>query len=840
MKNIFELKNARRVVVEGNVMEHNWGDAQMGESVLLTVRNQDGGAPWCVVEDVEIVNNLIRHVAGGINILGQDYYHPSQQTKRIVIRNNFIEDLDGVKWNGRGEFMMISERATQVTADHNTVIHTGPDVQATAGPHTEVVFTNNLMAHNLYGIFGDGTGSGNQTLNTYFPSITMQRNVIAGANAANYPADNFYPSNLDAVGFVDVLSGNYRLRADSPYRARGTDGRDLGCDFDALNAALSGTTPSPTPNATPTPSATPTPNATPTPAPTPTATPTPAPTPVSSPGLQPWLNRDIGSAGRAGQAALSNGTFTLRGAGADIWGDADGFHYVYQTLNGDGEIIARITALQNTNVNAKVGLMMRETLDNNSRHVIVGATPTQLEFLRRLNTAGNTAYGGGFGVAPTWLKLVRRGNIFSGYKSPDGVNWELIGTDNVNMSSNIHVGMAVTSHDVNALCTAIVDNVTLNGGATQPPVSTSAPLVSQALANANALANSTTANSEAQILPLISSIEQAQAAFDAERESFAAAERIDKALLGALYFARGAAALAAAGAPAPAVQARLQISAARLGQAYELMQANAGTTTGGQAGVPGSTSDIGTIEARSSASFAPVLAASSMGTIFGNDSQSPLAVRNAASSSTDNVLPFELAGASVSVGGVAATLIYVSPARIDFAVPASVAAGEREVIVTSQEGYVSRGTMTVAAVAPGLFTATGNGTGEAIALNAADFTKKAFGMFTSAALSGDQRTRVMLFATGIRAAANFESANDVRKGNGVVLANLAESVAVQARLSDGRTYLLPVEYAGAQGQYAGVDQITVRLIQELQGAGNVELTIVVDGQHSNTATITVR
>ncbi len=97
----------------------------------------------------------------------------------------------------------------------------------------------------------------------------------------------------------------------------------------------------------------------------------------------------------------------------------------------------------------------------------------------------------------------------------------------------------------------------------------------------------------------------------------------------------------------------------------------------------------------------------------------------------------------------------------------------------------------------------------------------------------------MLFATGLRGAANTDAANDVNRA-GALLANLAESVAVEARPSDGRTYRLPVEYAGAQGQFAGVDQITVRLIPELQGAGAVALTVVVGGQSSNTATINVQ
>ena len=72
MKNIFELKNARRVRVEYNLFENNWQAAQPGYAILFTPRNQDGGCPWCVVETVQFSHNIIRNVTAGVNILGYD------------------------------------------------------------------------------------------------------------------------------------------------------------------------------------------------------------------------------------------------------------------------------------------------------------------------------------------------------------------------------------------------------------------------------------------------------------------------------------------------------------------------------------------------------------------------------------------------------------------------------------------------------------------------------------------------------------------------------------------------------------------------------------------------
>jgi len=253
VKNLFELKNARRVIIDGNVFENNWGHAQTGEAILFTVRNQSGGCNWCVIEDVQFTNNIVRHAGAGIMILGVDYYFPSEQTKRITIRNNLFEDIDGGAWNGRGEFLMMTRTAQDITVDHNTILHSGNLISVGEGPHTGFRFTNNVGRHNEYGIFGNGTGSGTAAITQYFPDGVVRGNAIAGADANRYPTDNFYPWQWGEVGFVDAANGDYRLSASSPYRGRATDGTDIGCDFAALWAAIGGTTPTPRPTPTPTP-----------------------------------------------------------------------------------------------------------------------------------------------------------------------------------------------------------------------------------------------------------------------------------------------------------------------------------------------------------------------------------------------------------------------------------------------------------------------------------------------------------------------------------------------------------------------------------------------------------
>lgn len=238
VKNLFELKNASRVLIDGNVFENNWVDAQSGFGILLTVRNQDGSANWSVVEDVSFTNNLVRHSAGGINLLGRDDLHPSEQVKRIEIVGNLFDDIGGSKWGGNGRFLQITE-TVDVRVDHNTVLQAGQIIVAYGTPNHGFVFTNNITPHNEYGIIGDSASSGVVTLDRYFPGSLMRKNVIVGGPSSRYPKKNYYPASLDEVGFVNRANGNYRLAESSPYKGAAKKNRDVGADFEALEAAAS-------------------------------------------------------------------------------------------------------------------------------------------------------------------------------------------------------------------------------------------------------------------------------------------------------------------------------------------------------------------------------------------------------------------------------------------------------------------------------------------------------------------------------------------------------------------------------------------------------------------------
>jgi hypothetical protein len=241
IKNLFELKNAQRLLIDQNVFENNWADAQNGFAILFTPRGEDGVAPWATVQDVTFSNNILRHSGGGFNIAGPDDTSPSQPSQRILVKNNLIDDIDGNKWGSDkygpagGNFAQLVGGPVNITFDHNTIIHSGSFVVAEGAPSRGFVFRNNIARNNLYGVAGSDRTPGLDSLGFYFPGYEFKKNVIVGAPPEiRYPANNFMPLLLNMAGFVDLAGGDYRLARTSPYKNAGADGKDAGCDFSAL------------------------------------------------------------------------------------------------------------------------------------------------------------------------------------------------------------------------------------------------------------------------------------------------------------------------------------------------------------------------------------------------------------------------------------------------------------------------------------------------------------------------------------------------------------------------------------------------------------------------------
>jgi len=239
VKNLFELKNARRVLVDGNLFEHNWAQAQTGFAILYTVRNEDGRVPWAAVEDVTFTNNIVRGVGAGVNILGRDAGPPGKSglTRRLLIANNLFEDV-GKGWGGSGILFQALEGASDVVIEHNTGLQSGSIIMAEGVPHERFVFRDNIVLHNEYGINGSGTASGSSTLQTFFPNAIVKGNVIVGGTPSRYPPGNAFPADPGEVGFKDAAHGDYSLAPRSRYRGTATSGSDPGADMQALRKAM--------------------------------------------------------------------------------------------------------------------------------------------------------------------------------------------------------------------------------------------------------------------------------------------------------------------------------------------------------------------------------------------------------------------------------------------------------------------------------------------------------------------------------------------------------------------------------------------------------------------------
>ena len=178
----------------------------------------------------------------------------------------------------------------------------------------------------------------------------------------------------------------------------------------------------------------------------------------------PWQTQDVGSPAVSGQATTGSGTFSVSGAGTDIWGRSDQFRFVYQTFDGDGQIVARVDSLQNVDAWTKAGVMIRADLTAGAANALAGASTTHgMFFQSRASQGAQSVIGTAANAAPRWVRLVRSGNTLTGYQSADGTGWILISSSSVTLPVHVYVGLAVTSHNASTLATASFSNVTVAG-----------------------------------------------------------------------------------------------------------------------------------------------------------------------------------------------------------------------------------------------------------------------------------------------------------------------------------------------------------------------------------------
>jgi hypothetical protein len=236
------------VWLEGNVLEHSWGHGQVGFAVVLTPRNQGGRAPWCAIEDVTFVNNIVRHCSSGIGILAEDDNHRSDTSKRLLIRHNLVEDINPSRFGGDGRmFQITSPRRpiAELVIERNALLYGGRGNTFICFDSKDKVvqgffFRGNIVTPGHYGIHGS-RAMGRAAKEAYCDGFEMTGNLIIGAGDAQaWPEGNLVANSPEAVRFENPATGSYRLSPQSPFRSLAGTGADIEAVATATAGAISG------------------------------------------------------------------------------------------------------------------------------------------------------------------------------------------------------------------------------------------------------------------------------------------------------------------------------------------------------------------------------------------------------------------------------------------------------------------------------------------------------------------------------------------------------------------------------------------------------------------------
>lgn len=222
LKCLFELKNSKRVQFVENFLENNWVDS----AFRITVRNQDGKAPFSTIEDTLIKDNIIVGAGAGINILGTDDTHPSQTLKNLTITNNLFLDIDDKLYAGSGYLVLISGGENILFAN-NTAFNSGNPITFHGVAPKNFLFRDNIVGHGNYGIHG------HENIRSPAGQRIFQNNVVVNNKRVNlsdtsFPTGNFWVPDFNAVGFSNLAGKDFRLAAGSRFKGKGKDQMDIG------------------------------------------------------------------------------------------------------------------------------------------------------------------------------------------------------------------------------------------------------------------------------------------------------------------------------------------------------------------------------------------------------------------------------------------------------------------------------------------------------------------------------------------------------------------------------------------------------------------------------------
>jgi hypothetical protein len=208
VKNLLETKHARRVLVEGNVFENNWVDAQAGFAILFKSVNQDNDAPWSQSTDITFRYNIVRNTGNGFNLAAAPDQFPVVPAARMVITDNVLENVNVGPYVGQGTSFQLLGGLTDVVITHNTVTSAagGGAFAMLLGSLPRVrrlALHSNVLMHGGFGIKGTGVAEGASSIDWYAPGALVRDNVIRGGGiASEYPSGNYFVDSLAEADFV--------------------------------------------------------------------------------------------------------------------------------------------------------------------------------------------------------------------------------------------------------------------------------------------------------------------------------------------------------------------------------------------------------------------------------------------------------------------------------------------------------------------------------------------------------------------------------------------------------------------------------------------------------------
>jgi hypothetical protein len=244
VKNLLEIKLGQRWLVEGNIFENNWADAQVGFAILF----QAVEGPDAKISDITFRYNIVRYSPGGINCCGRHDYTgtrglPREPLQRIAFEHNLFYDIgvDAAVLGNNGKSVQLLGDHHDTSVRHNTFFASSSAMVLEGGVSTaqRTSIIDNIFQRGQYGVIGTGTGEGLLALNTYLPGASFVGNVLWGnaSVASSYPGGNFFPASLSGVGFVG--GGDFHLLPSSPFVGVASDGTNPGADFGAIQSQTS-------------------------------------------------------------------------------------------------------------------------------------------------------------------------------------------------------------------------------------------------------------------------------------------------------------------------------------------------------------------------------------------------------------------------------------------------------------------------------------------------------------------------------------------------------------------------------------------------------------------------